>query len=215
MPIFLGWLKQHLDTAGVRSHIRIFDNLDLELATIGHRLAIVATGMGRSTLLNDPSIYAVRGDLIVARIPAEYTPTVYFLELADGSMSYAIPYPDLDMIKIGGTYDQVDIGQISSLRREPEPDILDGIRRRLHLSVPTLAPAILAGEYGTMTGFRPVSDQYRLTESIIADGLGRRTYRIDTDGPGGSGATIAPAIGQLVAGRAGQLLFDSLVEPAM
>lgn len=210
IPIFLSWLMGQLNDAGVVIRSHTFSDLDGELAALGHQVVVTATGIDRKHLLNDSDVYGVRGDLILTRIPKRFTPEVHLLELPDGTMSYLIPYPDLDMIKVGGTFDRVPDPYPAPCRLTPSEATLSGIRRRLHLAIPTDAAAILGCEYGTMVGIRPVSDKYRISEEIVTGPHGR-TYRIDTDGPGGSGVTIAPAIGQIVATRAGQLLHGRAI----
>ena len=169
-PIYLRWLVDELAAAGVR--LRHRELADLDPARQAADLVVNATGLGARSLLGDPELTGVRGQVVRVADPGLTRWTLD--EDHPAGMVYVVPR-GTDVV-CGGTSD--DEGVVS-VDREPDPKTAEAILERCREVVPELADAPVLGH---AVGIRPVRTAVRVE---------REDDVVHCYGHGGAGVTLS------------------------
>ncbi|KMS79142.1 amino acid oxidase [Streptomyces leeuwenhoekii] len=170
MPAHLGWLRGRLESAGGVVEERAVS----DLAQVPARIVVNCTGLGARTLVPDPSVRPVRGQLVVVENPGIRTWLVSTGPA--GGMAYFLPQPG--GLVLGGTAEE------DAWSPEPDPATAEAIVRRCAALRPEIAGArILAHR----VGLRPARDAVRLEREVRPDGR----VVVHNYGHGGAGVTVA------------------------
>jgi D-amino-acid oxidase len=166
---------------------RYVDELAARLRELGGRISatrlsalppegivVNAAGLGARELAGDPSVYAVRGQVVVLENPG-LTDWICDEDEVDGVVTYVLPRRD-DVV-VGGTAQERDE------RPDPDPADAAGILERARALVPALAGARVRAH---RVGLRPARPAVRLAADPSADRLLVHCY-----GHGGSGVTLS------------------------
>src|SRR5258707_13495791 len=94
--IFLAKLEAELRARGVKSVNQNFVNRSDIIASVPETIVINCTGLGSMTLMNDPKMVPIKGQL--AMLPPQ--PALQYLYGQDGYM-----FPRADHVVIGGTFE--------------------------------------------------------------------------------------------------------------
>jgi D-amino-acid oxidase len=167
-PRYLGELAGRLRDLGGRISAVRLDALPSD------GIVVNAAGLGARDLAGDPSLYPVRGQVVVADNPG-MTDWICDEDEVDGELTYVLPRRD-DVV-IGGTAQERDE------RREPDPGEAEAILQRARALVPALAGARVRVH---RVGLRPARPAVRLEAEHDADRLIVHCY-----GHGGSGVTLS------------------------
>jgi len=182
MTVHLPWLRERLRAAGGVLEER-------EVATLAEADAPVVvncTGLGARTLVPDPAVRPVRGQLVVVENPGIRTWTVS--TGPGGELAYVFPQPG--RLLLGGTAEE-DVWTT-----EPDPAVAEAIVRRCAALRPEIAGArVLAHR----VGLRPARDVVRLERETLPDGR----LLVHNYGHGGAGVTVAWGCAEEAAGLAG------------
>jgi D-amino-acid oxidase len=172
MPKYLGYLVDRLTAAGGRLRQHRHTSLDEALAEAP--IVVNCTGTGSRTLIEDSSVEAVRGQLVVVENPGIAT---FFCDDTPDAEELTYIYPQPEVVILGGTSDwgEWDL-------RPDSAAALDIVRRCVEVE-PRLADARVVGH---RVGLRPVRPRVRL-ESEHRDG----TLLLHNYGHGGAGLTLS------------------------
>ncbi|MFI1171237.1 FAD-dependent oxidoreductase [Streptomyces melanogenes] len=170
MPVHLAWLRARLEAAGGTVEIRELDGLP------DAPVVVNCTGLGARTLVPDPGVRPVRGQLVVVENPgiSEWYTSV---DHSSSDTTYFFPQPY--GLLLGGT------AQDDDWDLAPDPRVAEGIVARCARVRPEIAGArVLAHR----VGLRPVRDAgVRIeAETTASGGLLVHNY-----GHGGAGVTVA------------------------
>ncbi|MCS0599859.1 FAD-binding oxidoreductase [Streptomyces sp. LP11] len=171
MPVHLAWLRRRLLRAGGT----VTEREVTDLAAVPAGVVVNCTGLGARSLVPDPAVRPVRGQLVVVANPGI---TTWFTSVdhASTASTYFIPQPG--GLLLGGTAEEDDWSL------EPDPATAKAIVARCARVRPELAGArVLAHR----VGLRPARDAVRLTRQPLPDG---RTL-VHNYGHGGAGITVA------------------------
>lgn len=171
MPVHLAWLRRRLERAGGTVELREV----ADLAAVPAAVVVNCTGLGARSLVPDPSVRPVRGQLVVVENPGV---TEWFTAVDDSSAAstYVIPQPD--RLLLGGTAEEDDWNP------EPDPRTAASIVARCASVRPEIAGArILAHR----VGLRPARTAVRLERRLLPDGR----VLVHNYGHGGAGVTVA------------------------
>ncbi|MEM6723353.1 MAG: FAD-dependent oxidoreductase, partial [Bacteroidota bacterium] len=142
------------------------------------------TGLGARTLVNDPELYPIRGQLL--KVAMDQAPTAVYTD-DEGTNALAYIIPRSDGVILGGTTEQ------HQEREQTDPQTLQAIRQRCERILPALKNATIIDQYA---GLRPARSQVRLEIDPQYPNL------IHNYGHGGSGYTVcwgcAEAVKQLI-----------------
>ncbi|MER6960182.1 FAD-dependent oxidoreductase [Streptomyces sp. NPDC000618] len=172
MPKYLGYLVDRLGKAGGR--LRQHRYTSIEEALTEAPVIVNCTGTGSRTLVDDPSVQAVRGQLVVVGNPGIET---FFCDDTPEAEELTYIYPQSDVVILGGTsdWDNWDV-------RFDAEAALDIVRR-----CAAVEPALVgAPVVGHRVGLRPVRPQVRL-EAENREG----TLLLHNYGHGGAGLTLS------------------------
>jgi len=170
-PIYLPWLRARADALGVRVVQRALASLD---EALGERpLVINCAGLGARELAADPSVHAVRGQVV--RVDNPGISQVWVDEHSGPAITYIVPR-SADVV-LGGTSDahQED--------RTPDPEHTRQILARCAALEPRLAGARVRS---VAVGLRPARPSVRLAVEPRGAGLVVHNY-----GHGGAGVTLS------------------------
>ncbi len=172
MPRYLRYLTGQLSALGVEIEQRSVGDL-AELSGLAP-IVVNCTGIGAKTLLDDPELTPVRGDLVKVANPGI---TEFFAEHTDETddQTYILPFGDF--LLLGGT------AAVGTVNRDPDRDIAARIVERCALVEPRLRGAEVLEH---RVGIRPSRTEVRL-ERVNAD----RTCVIHNYGHGGSGVSLS------------------------
>jgi D-amino-acid oxidase len=165
-PIYLHWLVDELAAAGVR--LRYREVADLDPVRRAADLVVNATGLGARSLVGDPELTGIRGQVVRVADPGLTRWTLD--EDHPAGMVYVVPR-GTDVI-CGGTDEVSD-------DREPDPKAAEAILERCREVVPELAGAPV---FGHAVGIRPVRTAVRVG---LEDGV------LHCYGHGGAGVTLS------------------------
>lgn len=171
MPVHLAWLRRRLERAGGTIEERVVG----ALGEVPAPVVVNCTGLGARSLVPDPAVRPVRGQLVVVENPG--IDTWYTSEeVAGGASAYFFPQPG--GLLLGGTAEE------DAWSLEPDPDVAAGIVARCAAVRPEIAGArVLAHR----VGLRPYRTAVRLKHELLPDGRAL----IHNYGHGGAGVTVA------------------------
>ncbi|MDO0924787.1 FAD-dependent oxidoreductase [Streptomyces sp. TG1A-8] len=171
MPVHLAWLRERFARAGGTVEEREVT----DLAAVPAAVVVNCTGLGARSLVPDPAVRPVRGQLVVVENPGITTWYTSVDHVPDAS-TYFFPQPG--GLLLGGTAEE------DAWSREPDPATAAEIVARCAAVRPEIAGArVLAHR----VGLRPVRDAVRLERRSLPDG---RTL-VHNYGHGGAGVTVA------------------------
>ncbi|MGX1134597.1 D-amino-acid oxidase [Streptomyces glaucescens] len=182
MSAHLPWLRERLRAAGGVVEERAVT----ALAEADAAVVVNCTGLGARTLVPDPSVRPVRGQLVVVENPGIRTWLVS--TAADGTMAYFFPQPG--RLVLGGTAED-DVWT-----PEPDPAEAEAIVRRCAALRPEIAGARVLEH---RVGLRPARPAVRLERTALPDGR----VLVHNYGHGGAGVTVAWGCAEEAAGLAG------------
>lgn len=169
--IYLPWLIDQVRSAGADLRVRSFATLDEALAECPR--VINCAGLGARELAPDPSLVAVRGQVVRVTNPGISRVTVD--EYSGHGITYVVPR-SRDVV-LGGTADD---GQEDT---SPNPDVTREIVARCARLEPSLARAEVVS---VAVGLRPVRPTVRLEREDRPAGAVVHNY-----GHGGAGVTLS------------------------
>jgi D-amino-acid oxidase len=171
MPKYLDYLARRYEDRG--------GTITLEtvtaLAAVEAPLVVNCTGIGARTLVPDPDLVPVRGQIVVVENPGI---TEFYIDHGDDSPEYVYVFPHGDTVVLGGTADE------GSDDLAPWPAAAERIRRECAAVFPELAGARVVTQ---RVGLRPVRPAVRLEPEPL-DG-GRVLWH--NYGHGGAGVTLS------------------------
>ncbi|MEW2287558.1 FAD-dependent oxidoreductase [Streptomyces sp. NPDC047841] len=171
MPVHLAWLRQRLEKAGGTVEVREVTGL----AAVPAPVVINCTGLGARSLVPDPAVRPVRGQLVVVENPG-VTGWFTSVDHVSAASTYFIPQPG--GLLLGGTAEE------DEWSLEPEPATAEAIVARCAAVRPEIAGArVLAHR----VGLRPARESVRLERRLLPDGR----VLVHDYGHGGAGVTVA------------------------
>ncbi|MFJ9830969.1 FAD-dependent oxidoreductase [Streptomyces sp. NPDC101169] len=171
MPAHLAWLRERLAKAGGTVEEREVT----DLAAVPAGAVVNCTGLGSRSLVPDPAVRPVRGQLVVVENPG-VTTWYTSVDHSCAASVYFIPQPGV--LLLGGTAEEGDWSL------EPDPATAGAIVARCAGIRPEIAGArILAHR----VGLRPARDAVRLERRSLPDGR----PLVHNYGHGGAGITVA------------------------
>ncbi|MGW5462733.1 NAD(P)/FAD-dependent oxidoreductase [Streptomyces sp. NPDC003996] len=182
MPVHLAWLRERLAKAGGVIEAREVT----DLAAVPAPVVVNCTGLGARSLVPDPAVRPVRGQLVVVENPGV---TTWFtaVDHSSAASTYFIPQPG--GLLLGGTAEEDDWSL------EPDPATAAAIVARCAAVRPELAQARVLDH---RVGLRPARQAVRLDRQPLPDG---RTL-VHNYGHGGAGITVAWGCAREAAGLA-------------
>ncbi|MGW5429929.1 FAD-dependent oxidoreductase [Streptomyces sp. NPDC004059] len=182
MPVHLAWLRERLAKAGGVIEAREVT----DLAAVPAPVVVNCTGLGARSLVPDPAVRPVRGQLVVVENPGV---TTWFtaVDHSSAASTYFIPQPG--GLLLGGTAEE------DAWSLEPDPATAAAIVARCAAVRPELAQARVLDH---RVGLRPAREAVRLERQPLPDG---RTL-VHNYGHGGAGITVAWGCAREAAGLA-------------
>lgn len=188
MPRYLSHLTRRLRAAGGRMRRHHYDSLADALREPA-AVVVNCAGAGAHSLVPDPSLVPVRGQLVVVENPGIRE---FFCDDTPGAESLVYIYPHADTVVLGGT------AEPGSWDTGRDGDTARGIVERCAAVEPRLADArVLA----CRVGLRPTRPEIRFEE----ERLGTTTV-VHSYGHGGGGVTLSWGCGRETADRVQRLL---------
>ncbi|MEU9478198.1 FAD-dependent oxidoreductase [Streptomyces sp. NPDC048191] len=182
MPVHLAWLRERLAKAGGVVETREVT----DLAAVPAPVVVNCAGLGARSLVPDPAVRPVRGQLVVVENPGIATWCTAAGHSRDTS-TYFIPQPG--GLLLGGTAEEDDWSL------EPDPATAAAIVSRCAAVRPEIAGArVLAHR----VGLRPAREAVRLERQPLPDGRAL----VHNYGHGGAGVTVAWGCAREAAGLA-------------
>nr|WP_203614808.1 FAD-dependent oxidoreductase [Streptomyces sp. SID13726] len=181
MSTHLPWLRERFVAAGGVVEERTVT----DFAEVGAPVVVNCTGLGARSVVPDPAVRPVRGQLVLVENPGIRTWLVS--KGADGEMAYFFPQPG--RLVLGGTAED-DVWST-----EPDPAVAEAIVRRCAALRPEIAGARVLGH---RVGLRPARDVVRLEREPLPDGR----LLVHNYGQGGAGVTVAWGCAEEAAGLA-------------
>jgi D-amino-acid oxidase len=174
MTPYLDWLVRRLREAGGVLLRRRVDSL-AELA--GQAPVVVnATGLGAATLAADPTVYPIRGQIVLVGNPGLHTS----VRDEDGPAGPTYIHPRSRDVVLGGTFEPYQRDTA------PDPEVARAIVRRCVALVPELADAPVLGHLAGLRPGRSAGPRVELDPAGLPDGA-----RLVHDyGHGGAGVTL-------------------------
>lgn len=170
-PIYLPWLMRQIEIAGGELVVHSYADLDEALHDCPR--VIDCTGLGARELVPDPSVYAVRGQVVRVRNPG--LSRVWVDEHSGHGITYVVPRSH-DVV-LGGTADEREEDTT------PDPARTPAIIARCARLEPALADAEVLS---VAVGLRPARPTVRLEAETRPGGLVVHNY-----GHGGAGVTLS------------------------
>jgi D-amino-acid oxidase len=176
MPVYLGYLLRRYEALGGSVSVETVTALD----SVAAPLVVNCTGIGARTLVPDPAIVPVRGQVVVAENPGidEFYIDHGASAGEDSGEDYVYVFPHGDTVILGGTAHEgaSDLG--------PRPEVRARILRDCAAAFPALHDARVITE---RVGLRPVRPAVRLESEQLPGGrLLWHNY-----GHGGAGVTLS------------------------
>ncbi|MBT2415217.1 FAD-binding oxidoreductase [Streptomyces sp. ISL-12] len=184
MSVHLPWLRERLLAAGGSVETRAVTGL----REAGAPVVVNCAGLGARTLVPDPSVRPVRGQLVVVENPGIRTWAVS-TDPESGEMAYFFPHAG--RLVLGGTAEE------DAWSAEPDPAVAAAIVRRCAALRPEIAGARVLEH---RVGLRPARDAVRLEREVLPDGR----LLVHNYGHGGAGVTVAWGCAREAAGLAGR-----------
>ncbi|MFF4568606.1 FAD-dependent oxidoreductase [Streptomyces sp. NPDC001410] len=183
MPVHLAWLRERFAKAGGQVEEREVT----DLASVPAGVVVNCTGLGARSLVPDPAVHPVRGQLVVVENPGI---TTWFTSVDHACDTSTYFFPQPGGLLLGGTAEE------DAWSLEPDPATAAAIVARCAAVRPEIAGArVLAHR----VGLRPARDAVRLERQAPADGR----VLVHNYGHGGAGITVAWGCAREAAGLAG------------
>lgn len=170
MPRYLDYLAHELTAVG--GQLTIGPPL-WHLAEADGPVIVNCAGFGARELVSDPTVDAVRGQVVVVANPGLAD---FFVGERDGEVIYVFPHGEIAVL--GGTQER------GNASLDPDPATAERIGRACADAEPRLAGAAVLGH---RVGLRPVRPTVRLGTRTLTDGR----PVIDNYGHGGAGVTLS------------------------
>ncbi|WP_145877933.1 FAD-dependent oxidoreductase [Streptomyces sp. BK340] len=171
MPVHLAWLRERFAEAGGRVEEREVT----DLASVPAGVVVNCTGLGARSLVPDPAVRPVRGQLVVVENPGI---TTWFTSVDHSCDASTYFFPQPGGLLLGGTAEE------DAWSPEPDPATAAAIVARCAAVRPEIAGArVLAHR----VGLRPARDSVRLERQTLPDGR----LLVHNYGHGGAGITVA------------------------
>ncbi|MEU6604209.1 FAD-dependent oxidoreductase [Streptomyces shenzhenensis] len=171
MPAHLVWLRERLTAAGGLVEERTVS----DLAAVPAAVVVNCTGLGARSLVPDPAVRPVRGQLVVVENPG-ITTWLTSVDEAAGDSVYFFPQPG--GLILGGTAQQ------DAWSLEPDPRTAEEIVARCAALRPEIAGARVLEH---RVGLRPARPAVRLEHRPLPGGRSL----VHNYGHGGAGVTVA------------------------
>ncbi|MFE5213614.1 MULTISPECIES: FAD-dependent oxidoreductase [unclassified Streptomyces] len=182
MPAHLEWLRERLAKAGGSVEEREVT----DLAAVPAAVVVNCAGLGARSLVPDPGVRPVRGQLVVVANPGVAT---WYTSVDHSSAESTYFFPQPGGLVLGGTAEEDDWSL------EPDPDTAAAIVARCARVRPEIAGSrVLAHR----VGLRPARDAVRLEREPLPDGR----VLVHNYGHGGAGITVAWGCAREAAGLA-------------
>jgi D-amino-acid oxidase len=194
MPVYLDYLAARLRRAGGEITTAPLPSLAQAIRQSTAPVIVNCTGAGARDFVPDPSVSAVRGQVVVAENPGV---TEFFIGAGDETHELCYLFPHQDRVVLGGT----EIPGDWSL--EPRPGTAQRILADCAAIDPRLATARILEH---RVGLRPVRPEVRLeaeTAGCDSDRHGAGWLVIHNYGHGGAGVTLSWGCAREVARLAG------------
>ncbi|MET7284654.1 FAD-dependent oxidoreductase [Streptomyces sp. NPDC005573] len=182
MPRYLTYLSRRFERAGGRVRYHRYDGLDEAMREAP--VVVNCSGAGARQLAADPTVEAVRGQLVVIENPGLHS---FFCDDTPGAEELMYIYPHADVVVLGGTAER------GSWELRADESAAEEIIRRCSAVEPSIAGARVLEH---RVGLRPVRPEVRLTEERRGGGLLLHNY-----GHGGAGVTLSWACARDVVDR--------------
>lgn len=182
MPVHLGWLRERVLKAGGLLEVQEVTDLN----QVPTSVVVNCTGLGARSLVPDPTVRPVRGQLVVVENPGITT----WLTSADehaAKSTYFFPQPG--GLVLGGTAEE------DAWSLEPDPRVAAEIVARCAAVRPEIAGARVLEH---RVGLRPARDAVRLERQVLPGGR----VLVHNYGHGGAGVTVAWGCAREAAGLA-------------
>ncbi|MFD8423054.1 FAD-dependent oxidoreductase [Streptomyces sp. NPDC059466] len=171
MPVYLRWLRERFTAAGGTVETRTVS----DLARVAAPVVVNCAGLGARSLVPDPAVRPVRGQLVITENPG-IDSWIVATDKTAGTSTYVFPHPG--RLVLGGTTDEDDWSLT------PDPAAAARIVERCAALCPGIAGARVLGH---LVGLRPVRTPVRLEREVRADGQ----VVVHHYGHGGAGVTVA------------------------
>lgn len=172
--IYLPWLADRVRALGGRIALRTITSLDAALRE--HPLVINCAGLGARTLVDDPLLYPVRGQVVRVENPGPHPISRVWIDEHSGrGITYIVPR-SRDVVLGGSSHDHVE-------DTTPDPALTREIVARCATLEPSLA---FARVLSVAVGLRPARTPLRVSAEPRDAGLVIHNY-----GHGGAGVTLS------------------------
>jgi D-amino-acid oxidase len=171
MPVYLEYLLRRYEDLGGA----VLAGAVTSLASVAAPVLVNCTGIGARSLVPDPSVVPVRGQVVVAENPGI---TEFYIDHGNGGTDYVYLFPHGDVVLLGGTADE------GASDLAPRPEVSERILRDCAAAFPSLRGARVITE---RVGLRPVRPSVRLEAEPLPDG--RVLWH--NYGHGGAGVTLS------------------------
>ena len=176
MPEYLGYLRERYLAAGGQPIVSAaYPTLAAAAQEADGGVLVNCAGTGARSLVPDPAVVAVRGQVVIARNPGI---TEFFVGAGHPAAELTYVFPHAGRVVLGGTEVHDD------WRLAPDPGTADQILAACAAVVPALAGATVLEH---RVGLRPYRPAVRLETEQAADG----TAVVHNYGHGGSGVTLS------------------------
>ena len=171
MPAYLRYLRRRYERLGGTVSAATVT----ALASVAAPVVVNCTGVGARSLVPDPAVVPVRGQVVVVENPGV---SEFYIDHGDGGADYGYVFPHGDEVVLGGTAHE------GASDLAPRPEVSERIRRDCAAAFPVLRGARVITE---RVGLRPVRPQVRLAAEELPGGrLLWHNY-----GHGGAGVTLS------------------------
>ena len=171
MPVYLEYLRARYLAAGGSIEIATVTSL----AAISAPVVVNCSGIGARDLVPDPSVYPVRGQVVVVENPGI---DEFYIDHTMHGSDYIYIFPHNEVVVLGGTAEE------GAWDLSPRPDIAERIVADCTGVDPRLRGARVVDQ---RVGLRPCRDEVRLEAERLDDG---RTLWHNY-GHGGAGVTLS------------------------
>ncbi|HVB41159.1 MAG TPA: FAD-dependent oxidoreductase [Streptosporangiaceae bacterium] len=176
MPVYLDYLLDEILQAGGQLHLgKPLTSLAEALQACTAPVVVNCTGIGARTLVPDPDLIPVRGQVVLVANPGL---TEWFVGEQDDPAEVTYFFPHGTTAVLGGTQSHGDSSTI------PDPATAARIVRACAKVEPALAEAPVLGH---RVGLRPVRPRVRLEVTALGDGR----HLVHNYGHGGAGVSLS------------------------
>jgi D-amino-acid oxidase len=176
MPEYLGYLHERYRQAGGPPVVPTsYPTLAAAARAARSPVLVNCSGAGARSLVPDPDLVAVRGQVVIARNPGI---TEFFVGVGGPLAELTYVFPHAGRLVLGGTEQEDD------WRLEPDPAEARQILAACAAVVPAVAGADIVSH---RVGLRPLRSSVRLEAERVEDG----TTIVHNYGHGGSGVTLS------------------------